>query len=338
MDVRLSTEQEALQESAARLVKDLGPGTVGGLDNQERSSNLEAAVADAGWRELRSADESGLPWASGVEVGVVAEQLGRGLADTAFLGPTLAAELRRLAGAPPAEVAETVLFTADLSAVATTSGRVDAVAVDAAGAAQALDLTPTGGGWSLASVRLTEPEMRVDLTRSMAGTDHGTATPVPAQTTVLDNDALTRVAALGLALTCADLVGTMHGALDLAAGYAAERQQYGQPVGAFQAVQHLLADALVSTEGSRSLALHAAWSVDAVSAQDALSAASVAKAYCARAARQVCETAIQVHGGIGNTWECMAHVHLRRAFLSSDVFGGVDASLDRVLADRLGQA
>ena len=56
----------------------------------------------------------------------------------------------------------------------------------------------------------------------------------------------------------------------------------------------------------------------------------MAKAYCARAARTVCETAIQVHGGIGNTWECLAHVFLRRALLSTDLLGGVGASLDRV--------
>ena len=65
---------------------------------------------------------------------------------------------------------------------------------------------------------------------------------------------------------------------------------------------------------------------------DALAAAAVAKAYCARAARTVCETSIQVHGGIGNTWECLAHVYLRRALLSSEMLGGVGPSLDRVLA------
>ena len=79
------------------------------------------------------------------------------------------------------------------------------------------------------------------------------------------------------------------------------------------------------------MALHAAWAVDALPADEALAAAAVAKAYCARAARNVCETAIQVHGGIGNTWECLAHVHLRRALLSSEVLGGVGASLARVL-------
>ena len=96
-------------------------------------------------------------------------------------------------------------------------------------------------------------------------------------------------------------------------------------------MQHLLADAFVATEGSRRIALHAAWAVDALPPADALAAAAVAKAYCARAARTVCETAIQVHGGIGNTWECLAHVHLRRALLSTDVLGGVEPRLARVL-------
>ena len=92
------------------------------------------------------------------------------------------------------------------------------------------------------------------------------------------------------------------------------------PIGSFQAVQHLLADALVPMEGSRSVALHAAWAVDAPRRRPTRSPpARVAKAYCARAARTVCETAIQVHGGIGNTWECLAHVYLRRALLSIDV-------------------
>jgi alkylation response protein AidB-like acyl-CoA dehydrogenase len=64
--------------------------------------------------------------------------------------------------------------------------------------------------------------------------------------------------------------------------------------------------------------------------------AALAKAYGARAARSACEAAIQVHGGIGNTWECLAHVHLRRALLSTDLLGGVGASLERVLHHHLG--
>jgi alkylation response protein AidB-like acyl-CoA dehydrogenase len=157
---------------------------------------------------------------------------------------------------------------------------------------------------------------------------------VDEQTRPLDTAALARWQSLGLAVACADLVGIMRGTLSLATDYARERKQYGAAIGSFQAVQHLLADAHVSMEGSRSLALHAAWAVDALAADEALAAAAAAKAYCARAARVVCETSIQVHGGIGNTWECLAHVFLRRALFSSEVLGGVGASLERVLVAR----
>jgi len=61
-------------------------------------------------------------------------------------------------------------------------------------------------------------------------------------------------------------------------------------------------------------------------------ATATAKAYAARAARAVCETSIQVHGGIGNTWECMAHVFLRRSLVATDLFGGISTNFDRVLA------
>jgi alkylation response protein AidB-like acyl-CoA dehydrogenase len=123
----------------------------------------------------------------------------------------------------------------------------------------------------------------------------------------------------------------MRGAIGLAVDYAVSRHQFGRSIGSFQAVQHLLADAYVLMEGSASVARHAAWAVDALPADTALEAAAVAKAYCARAARAVCETSIQVHGGIGNTWECLAHVHLRRALFSGQLLGGSGANLQRVL-------
>jgi alkylation response protein AidB-like acyl-CoA dehydrogenase len=338
MDVRLSSEQVALRDSVAQVVDRLTAQAVGQLDDRQRADKLDAAVEASGWRELRAAEDDGSPLASGVEAGIVAEELGRGLADTPFLGPTLAAELRRLAGAPPAATAETVVLAAGLGRLAQVDGGAvepGAVAIDAGRAEAALVLVPDGGSWSLATVALRPSADPVDLTRPSAEPDLSSApVAVDGGERTLDDDALTACAALGLAITCADLVGTMRGAVDLACEYASSRRQYGAAIGSFQAVQHLLADAFVATEGSRSVALHAAWAVDALSPPDALAAASVAKAYCARAARDVCETAIQVHGGIGNTWECLAHVHLRRALLSSDVFGGTGASLQRVLAHR----
>lgn len=338
MDVRLSAEQEALRDSVVRVAERFGPTAVGQLDDEARLDGVDAAVADAGWRELRAAADGTEPLASGVEVAIVAEELARRLVEAPFLGATLAAELRRLAGAPAAEGVETVALAADLgdfARVADATMPESVVAIDARGASTAVVLLPLDGGWALGEVPLAPGDAVLDLTRPTVPVerkvDVGT---VAGQTRTLTEDDLARVTALGLATACADLVGVMTGATALARDYAVDRRQYGTAIGSFQAVQHLLADAHVATEGSRSVALHAAWAVDALDPADAVAAAAVAKAYCARAARTVCETSIQVHGGIGNTWECLAHVYLRRALVSSDVLGGVGPSLDRVLAHR----
>lgn len=335
MDVRLSPEQVALRDSAAQVVDRLGPATVAELDDAERVGKLDATVAAAGWRELRTADGDGNPWATAVEVAVIAEELGRGLADAAFLGPTLAADLRRRAGAQPATANETVVLGRNLSRLAETDDDVDATAVDAHGASSALLLLTGDASGRLGVITLGGETSGADLTRPVARRLHGErVTALDGQTRLLDADDVTRWQSLGLATACADLVGTMRGSLTLATEYAKERKQYGAAIGSFQAVQHLLADAHVATEGSRSIALHAAWAVDALPADDALAACSAAKAFCARSARSVCETAIQVHGGIGNTWECLAHVFLRRALFSTEVLGGIGPNLERVLAAR----
>jgi alkylation response protein AidB-like acyl-CoA dehydrogenase len=343
MDVRLSPEQVALRDAAAQVVDRLGVHGVAELDDRERAAKLDAAVAASGWRELRTATDDGTPWASAVEVALVAEELGRGLADAAFAGATLAAELRRRAGAPAAGGSETVVLCAGLGELATDEGgRVSpgAVALDAAIADTALLLVGGAESRTIGAVALRTPTRAqwtsgVDLTRPVASVHPpGTVTAVDGQTRQLGVDDVAAWQSLGLALTSADLVGVMRGAHDLTTDYARSRRQYGAAVGSFQAVQHLLADAFVAMEGSRSVALHAAWAVDALPPSEALAAASASKAYCARAARMVCETAVQVHGGIGNTWECLAHVFLRRALLSTDVLGGVGPNLARVLHAR----
>jgi len=85
MDVRLSPEQEALRAAATQVVDRLGVHGVAELDDRERAARLDAAVGASGWRELRTAADDGAPWASAVEVALVAEELGRGLADAAFV-------------------------------------------------------------------------------------------------------------------------------------------------------------------------------------------------------------------------------------------------------------
>ncbi|MFG1932380.1 acyl-CoA dehydrogenase family protein [Mycobacterium sp. NPDC048908] len=155
----------------------------------------------------------------------------------------------------------------------------------------------------------------VDLTGSLVG-----AAESPAELSALPEGDAGRWRALALAVTCAELVGAARGAHGLAVDYAKVREQYGATIGSYQAVGHLLAESLALIEGSISVLRHAAWGVDELPAAEAIEAAKVAKIYCARAALTVCETSIQVHGGIGNTWECLAHVYLRRVLAATELW------------------
>jgi hypothetical protein len=160
-----------------------------------------------------------------------------------------------------------------------------------------------------------EARASVDLTNSLAGVVES-----PSELSELSEENAGRWRALALAVTCADLVGAARGAQALAVDYAKVREQYGATIGSYQAVGHLLAESLALIEGSVSVLRHAAWAVDELPAAEAIEAAKVAKIYCARAALAVCETSIQVHGGIGNTWECLAHVYLRRVLTATETW------------------
>ena len=108
----------------------------------------------------------------------------------------------------------------------------------------------------------------------------------------------------------------------LAVDYAKVRAQYGATIGSYQAVAHLLAESLALIEGlDQRAAPRRLGGGRASRSARRVEAARMAKIYCARAALTVCETSIQVHGGIGNTWECLAHVYLRRALAATELSG-----------------
>jgi hypothetical protein len=290
MDARLSAEQRDLRAAAAKLADSLGPQSVLDLsdddadDDTGRRARLEKAVAAAGWRSLRS------DGASGVEIALVAEELSRGLVDVPFLGPVLADALRPMPGATLA---------------------VDGVAVDARGAAAALALDRR----RLLTVPLADGAVGVDLTRHVA-----LAAGEPQPAGEISGADATRWQALAIVVTAAEQLGAARGAHALACSYARVRAQYGQAIGGYQAISHLLAEGLALIEGSRSILRYAAWAVDALRPAEALRLARIAKVYCGTSARTVCETAIQVHGGIGNSWECLAHVYLRRVLAGAELF------------------
>jgi alkylation response protein AidB-like acyl-CoA dehydrogenase len=123
-----------------------------------------------------------------------------------------------------------------------------------------------------------------------------------------------------LAALSLEAVGIASKALELAVEYASTREQFGRPIGVYQAVSHKLADTFVETELARSLAYWAAWCV-AEGDEQAAVAVAAAKAYCGDAAVAACERSIQVHGGIGFTWEHVLHEYYKRA-LWIQAYGG----------------
>jgi alkylation response protein AidB-like acyl-CoA dehydrogenase len=136
------------------------------------------------------------------------------------------------------------------------------------------------------------------------------------------------LAAVGAAAT---LLGVMARSLEITLGYLQTRETFKRPIGSFQALQHRTADMLLKTESSRSAAYRAAWCL-ANADPEAVLACATAKAYAGDAARLVCAEAIQMHGGIGFTWELDLHYYFKRAKTYEMHYGSTEAQLDRVLA------
>lgn len=131
-------------------------------------------------------------------------------------------------------------------------------------------------------------------------------------------------------LTAAHLVGVGSGAVETSVAYAKDRQQFGRPIGSFQAVKHLLADAYTAVELARSQVLVASlcWAEGHPGAPDQATAAAVV---AVRAALSAAETAIQVHGGMGFTWEATPHLYYKRALSLQDELGGLDTLVKRLV-------
>jgi alkylation response protein AidB-like acyl-CoA dehydrogenase len=136
-----------------------------------------------------------------------------------------------------------------------------------------------------------------------------------------------RLAAVGAG---AALLGVMSRTLEITLEYVQTRRAFNRPIGSFQALQHRLAEMLLRTESTRSAVYRAAWCVDAGDADAALACAA-AKAYAGDAARLVCGEAIQMHGGIGFTWELDVHFYFKRAKTLEQHYGSTEAQLERAL-------
>jgi alkylation response protein AidB-like acyl-CoA dehydrogenase len=137
--------------------------------------------------------------------------------------------------------------------------------------------------------------------------------------------------AVGAALLAvsAELTGVAQRAMEMAVEYARDRKQFGRPIGAYQAVSHRCAQMLLETEGARSATYWGAWTADAEPATLEL-AASMAKAYASDAGWRVCTSSLQVHGGIGFTWEHDLHFFLKRAKVDALLWGSASEHRERI--------
>lgn len=175
------------------------------------------------------------------------------------------------------------------------------------------------------------PLATLDLSRSEANVTFSNA---PA-TLIAGPDETPRVLdhalQVGSALLAVEQVGAAQHLLDLSVQYAKSRLQFGRPIGSFQAVKHRLADLLVDVEHARSTAYHAIWALTDGS-DDAALATSIAQAVCSAAGSHVATDTIQVHGGIGFTWEHQAHLYYKRATTNAMLLGSAEQQRDRVAA------
>jgi alkylation response protein AidB-like acyl-CoA dehydrogenase len=300
-----------------------------------------AEVCELGWPELAIPEEQSGMGLGVVELCVVAEEAGYALAPTPLLstwaaGLLLAAagEGERIGGGRRGTVAQ---WDADGDADPDTSTLAPGerltgvkIAVPDAAGADLIVVTAEGGRmFAVAGADVSvEPAESLDTTRPLSTVRLDGA---PAVELRAPADALTRAWGAIATACAAESVGVAARALDMAVAYAKERKQFGRPIGSYQAISHACAQMLLEVEGARSVAYWAAWALDH-DPQAAPHAAACAKAYASDAGRRVTRSALQVHGGIGFTWEHDLHFLLKRAEANAHAYGDARWQREQVAA------
>jgi alkylation response protein AidB-like acyl-CoA dehydrogenase len=279
---------------------------------------LARELGELGWPGIAVGEEHGGQGLGIVELAVLLEELGYACAPVPFLGSALAALAIEHAGS--ADQQRRWLPGLASGELRGALGAADGLIPDAPGADVVVVVDPAARTAHIAEG--VEEVEAIDPTRR-----HGRATATAEQ---LEGDV---AAALDRALVAvsAELVGVCRRALDMTVEYVKERKQFGVPVGTFQAVHHTAAQMLIDTEGGRSATYYAAWAADAEPERLPM-AAAMAKAWTSDAGRSVTGSAIQLHGGIGFTWEADVHWLYKRAQLDSALLGSAGAQRARIAA------
>jgi alkylation response protein AidB-like acyl-CoA dehydrogenase len=330
-------------------------------DDSAHATEMWKKVAEQGWPAILIDEAHGGVGGSFLDMVVILEEMGRSLLPGPFLATALLGTPAIIAGGsdeqkrsilPGVAAGETTLTLA----LAEQSGRYDAGGVSLAATAKGEDFSLSGEKFFVPDAHVADQIVVVARTGQGSTAEDGISVFVvdakaPGVTiTQLKTVDMTRrqchvafqdVAVSGaqvlggvgagwpivqrtldqaMAGLCTEMVGTGQQALDMAVAYAKERVQFGKPIGSFQAVKHKCVDMMVQVENARSLTYYAAWTVEE-NVPEARQAVPMAKAYCSDMCKTVTSEAIQVHGGIGFTWEHDMHLFYRRGLASEAAFG-----------------
>ena len=370
MNFAFSEEQEELRRYARQWLSDRMPlsrvrelmATPEGFDPTDWT-----ALAELGWQAMAIPEEYGGAGFGLLEVAVLLEEQGRAMFGGPFLSTVIGAANAILLGGSEAQKSEILGRVAAGEIVVAYAATEEGGRPD--GEHMRTSAVARDGGWTIdGAKRYVIDGHTADLLVVAAQTADGigmfvvdanaagvSRTPLPTMdetrkqaditfsevhvsddARLSDGDASTmrrvnEILAVALAL---EQVGGAQATLDMAVQYAKDRQQFGKPIGSFQAVKHMCADMLVSVESARAAAYYAAWTV-AEGSDEAATVVPLAKAYCSDAFVECAAANIQVHGGIGFTWEHDAHLYFNRA-KSSQLMLGSPAEHRRQLAERLG--
>jgi len=317
MDLDPSEDQRELQQMISRFSLDRFPA------DTVRDFAAPGHFDRSAWRELaelgafgialpESAGGVGLRW---IDTVLVHEALGAALTPGPLLAATLAAGL--VPGVLEGEV---------VPAIVERPAHGPAI-IEHLSVADVLLVIETDG------VRVIDPST-LDATLLTEPTDPATSVSVvrdlPVGELIADAAAADRLRLLGSLLASAQLVGNSEGSTALAVTYANEREQFGRLIGSFQGLKHLLADCYARTEVARSAVWAAGVLVDEPEAGDLRRAIAGARVLAGRAATENGKTCVQVHGGMGFTWEVNAHLFLKRAWILETAFGSMDEAAELV--------
>jgi alkylation response protein AidB-like acyl-CoA dehydrogenase len=337
-DLLYSDTEEALRDSVRRLFADRCPpeSVMGayGPASHDFSDVWHALAADLGMAGLLVPEQLGGAGASAREAAVVMEEIGRAVAPVPFLSSAVLATIalleagdtetvKGLAAGSLTAALVLPLSTASDDAVAGVSATGDGLTgrvTSVAGASEAdVLVVPVAGpdGLELHTISrdatgvAVSPVLALDMTRPLATVEFSSAASSRVGTAPAD-PAVRAALETGAALLASEQLGVAQWCFDTTLGYVKQRKQFGRAIGSYQAIKHRLADLWIEVNSAAAAARYAAGTC-ASRDDDAAIAAAVAQAYCSGVAVHAAEECVQLHGGIGMTWEYPAHLYLKRA-------------------------